>query len=355
MGNSSIACMLALLIAGVCKADTGANTYYGRLIGSLESQYHGIRGDVYAVDARTLFIKGFSYDGKGQDALFYAGSSSRVGTDGFVIPNEDGSTESLSRAYEDQDLTLTLPEGKTIKEIRWLTVWSRSFSEAFGEVKVPAGFDYPRPQRLTPLSGIHQVASDRIYVVDAQTFLLPNFTYDGQAPDAFFWVGTGPKPNQEGAQVPDENGKTEPLRRYDTKTLVLTLPGDLTVFDVEWLSVWCKAYGIDFGHIRIPKNLNVPPSLKMLGVAPQPDDDIYNKVLIGDGNKPRTAPLARRRAPQYTNQPQPQQNARPPQQRDTRRPVGPAPTKVVAPANRLQSFPAFYSRSVPVRHFNRAV
>lgn len=87
--------------------------------------------------------------------------------------------------------------------------------------------------------------------------------------DAFFWVGTGPKPNQEGAQVPDENGKTEPLRRYDTKTLVLTLPGDLTVFDVEWLSVWCKAYGIDFGHIRIPKNLNVPPSLKMLGVAPQ--------------------------------------------------------------------------------------
>lgn len=269
MGNSSIACMLALLIAGVCKADTGANTYYGRLIGSLESQYHGIRGDVYAVDARTLFIKGFSYDGKGQDALFYAGSSSRVGTDGFVIPNEDGSTESLSRAYEDQDLTLTLPEGKTIKEIRWLTVWSRSFSEAFGEVKVPAGFDYPRPQRLTPLSGIHQVASDRIYVVDAQTFLLPNFTYDGQAPDAFFWVGTGPKPNQEGAQVPDENGKTEPLRRYDTKTLVLTLPGDLTVFDVEWLSVWCKAYGIDFGHIRIPKNLNVPPSLKMLGVAPQ--------------------------------------------------------------------------------------
>jgi hypothetical protein len=55
-----------LVFAGVCRADTGANTYYGRLIGSLESQYHGIRGDVYAVDARTLFIKSFSYDGKGQ-------------------------------------------------------------------------------------------------------------------------------------------------------------------------------------------------------------------------------------------------------------------------------------------------
>ena len=36
-------------------------------------------------------------------------------------------TESLSRSYEEQDLTLTLPEGKTIKEIRWLAVWSRAF------------------------------------------------------------------------------------------------------------------------------------------------------------------------------------------------------------------------------------
>ena len=32
------------------------------------------------------------------------------------------------------------------------------------------------------MTGIHQVSSDRIYVVDAQTFLLPNFTYDGAAP-----------------------------------------------------------------------------------------------------------------------------------------------------------------------------
>ena len=40
-----------------------ANAYYGRLIGSLESPIHELRGDVYAVDARTLFIKGFSYNG----------------------------------------------------------------------------------------------------------------------------------------------------------------------------------------------------------------------------------------------------------------------------------------------------
>jgi hypothetical protein len=54
--------------------------------------------------------------------------------------------------------------------------------ENLAEVKVPSGFDYPRPQRLNALSGIHKVSSDRVYVVDAQTFLIPNFTYDGTAP-----------------------------------------------------------------------------------------------------------------------------------------------------------------------------
>jgi hypothetical protein len=69
--------------------------------------------------------------------------------------------------------------------------------------------------------------------------------------------------------VPDENGKEVPLRRYDRKTIVLTLPGALTVFDIGHFGVWCEAFTVDFGHIRIPQGLNVPPSLKMLGVAPQ--------------------------------------------------------------------------------------
>ena len=37
----------------------------------------------------------------------------------------------------------------------------------------------------------------RVVVVDAQTFLIPNFTYDGQGPDAHFWVGTGNRPGPE--------------------------------------------------------------------------------------------------------------------------------------------------------------
>lgn len=88
-------------------------------------------------------------------------------------------------------------------------------------------------------------------------------------PDAKFWVGRGPKPSPQGIRVPDENGKEVPLRRYDRKTIVLTLPGDLTVFDIGHFGVWCEAFTVDFGHVQIPRGLNIPPSLKMLGVSPQ--------------------------------------------------------------------------------------
>lgn len=69
--------------------------------------------------------------------------------------------------------------------------------------------------------------------------------------------------------MPDENGKEEPLRKYEKKTIVLTLPGDITVFDIGYFGIWCEAFTVDFGHIEFPKDLNVPPSLKMLGVSPQ--------------------------------------------------------------------------------------
>lgn len=87
--------------------------------------------------------------------------------------------------------------------------------------------------------------------------------------DAKFWVGRGQKPDPNGIRIPDENGRITPLQRYEKKTIVLTLPGDITIFDIGHFGVWCEAFTVDFGHVKIPSNINVPPSLKMLGVSPQ--------------------------------------------------------------------------------------
>nr|XP_050869082.1 protein Skeletor, isoforms B/C isoform X1 [Vespula vulgaris] len=264
--RSTIGLVLAIFFIFLAQLCDGA--YYGKLIGKLSELHHGVSGEVYAVDGRTLFIKDFTYDGEGPAAFFYAGNTKSPNSNGFRVRDERG-TASVLKRYRRKDITLTLPDGKTLNSIKWFSVWCDEFAVNFGDVRIPRGFDYPKPQKLAALNGVHGVSSEPIVIVDAQTLLIPGFSYDGEAPDAKFWVGAGPSPSPQGIRVPDENGKEQPLRRYDRKTIVLTLPGDLTVHQIGHFGVWCEAFTVDFGHIQIPQGLNVPPSLKMLGVSPQ--------------------------------------------------------------------------------------
>ncbi|XP_046383111.1 protein Skeletor, isoforms B/C [Ischnura elegans] len=264
---------VAALCALLVNEATAATGYYGKFLGKLNTLHHSVSGDVYAVDSRTLHIRDFTYDGEAPDAFFYAGTSKVPSGSGFRIRDEKGTLNVLGK-YNKKHVTLTLPEGKTLSNIRWFSVWCREFEVNFADVKIPAGFDFPKPIKIGALgAGVHGVKSDPITIVDAQTLLVPNFSYDGEAPDAKFWVGPGSKPNSQGIRVADENGKLgTPLKRYDRRTLVLTLPGDLTVFDIGHFGVWCEAFAVDFGHVAIPKGPpppNVPPSLRMLGVSPQ--------------------------------------------------------------------------------------
>lgn len=57
-------------------------------------------------------------------------------------------------------------------------------------------------------------------------------------------------------KIADENGKETPLRRYDRKTIVLTLPSDLTVFDIGHFGVWCegKYENINFTEFSLSNN-----------------------------------------------------------------------------------------------------
>ncbi|XP_050318920.1 protein Skeletor, isoforms B/C isoform X1 [Bactrocera neohumeralis] len=244
--------------------------YYGTKIGALTRLHHGVSGDVYAVDSRTLFIKNFNYDGEAPAAYFYVGSTAKPSNDGAQrLRDERGGVTALNRRYRNKDITLPLPDGKTLRDFKWFSVWCDEFAVNFGHVSIPGDLDFPRPQKIASLKGVHAVSSDNIVIVDAQTLLIPNFSYDGEAPDAKFWVGRGHRPSPQGLRIPDENGKEIPLRRYDRKTIVLTLPDDLTIFDIGHFGVWCEAFTVDFGHVRIPEGLNVPPSLKMLGISPQ--------------------------------------------------------------------------------------
>ncbi|KAJ8709908.1 hypothetical protein PYW08_009912 [Mythimna loreyi] len=293
------AAIALLLLLGSASAQV---RYFGKELGALSALQHGVRGRVFAVDSRTLYLQDFHYDGEGPAAYFYVGKSgspSGSAAGATRLRDERGGAGPLRR-YTGEGLTLSLPDGNTLKDYRWFSVYCDEYSVNFGDVSIPRDAEFPRPARVAALRGVHGVSSDPVVVVDAQTLLVPNFSYDGEAPDAKFWVGRGDKPSPQGIRIPDENGKEAPLRKYDKKTIVLTLPGELTVFDIGHFGVWCEAFTVNFGHVALPRAAlgNVPPSLKMLGVSPQS----RNSALAGSSTarpaRPRR-PLARLDATTY--------------------------------------------------------
>ncbi|KAG5897115.1 hypothetical protein JTB14_014102 [Gonioctena quinquepunctata] len=239
--------------------------YYGRKIGPLLEFAHGIRGIAYAVDESTIFIKGFSYDGTGPDAFFWIGNSPRPSPEGIIIPYPEdsiGRDPPVLRAYNNTDIILRLPMGKRIRDIRWLSVWCRRFTVDFGEVFIPPNLEVPKPRVLPEFKRLaHGLRSDNISILDAKTFYIPNLHYDGAGPDAYFWVGNGSEPTSFGIKVPNEMGSLDPLRGYQGEDIEIQLPGLLTVYDIDWLAVWCVQYRHNFGHVHLPKDLDVPPAL----------------------------------------------------------------------------------------------
>jgi hypothetical protein len=251
-----------------------------------------VAGDVYAVDEQTLFIRNFNYDGQAPDAYFWSSTSAArpSSQDGFIVPDEKGSTKPLER-YVNKDVVLRLPEGKTLREIPWLSIWSRQLKSSAGEIMINRReLVIPRPLEIAPLSQLaHGLKSGPITIVDAQTLLVPDFHYDGLGPDAYFWLTRGPNglAASNSVKLKDENGLTRPLRKYQGETIVISLPDEFTVYDFDYFGVWCKQFGVNFGQTQLPGGglqmaaaARVPPSPKMLGI--KPENKLNCEILYDD-------------------------------------------------------------------------
>ncbi|PRD32306.1 UNVERIFIED_CONTAM: Skeletor [Trichonephila clavipes] len=241
--------------------------YYGRLIGTFHTYAHGVRGTVYVANENTIFIKDFEYDGQGPDAFFWGDISEEPTSNGFIIPLENGTTNEILRQYNGQNLILTLPDGRSVRDMSSLSVWCRKFAVNFGSIRIPPD-DLPSPKSLGPLPTLaHAVRSEDVVVMDSRTLFIMNLYYDGAGPDAFFLVGKGVKPHSQGYKVPDENGSLEKLHGYNGENITLELPGDLTVFDVDWFGLYCIRYEQNFGHVYFPEQANIPANIEDLRMA----------------------------------------------------------------------------------------
>jgi len=135
MHRTALSLILAVAVFAVANAEE-------KFIGKFTNYHHGIAGEVYAADEQTLKIKGFEYDGAGPDAFFWAGTSGEPSKVGIILPfpfdgkfydYEDRSAPVLGR-FEGADLTLHLPPGTQVSDLKWLSVWCRAFTVNFGDL-----------------------------------------------------------------------------------------------------------------------------------------------------------------------------------------------------------------------------
>ncbi|XP_072398857.1 protein Skeletor, isoforms B/C [Diabrotica undecimpunctata] len=242
-----------------CQEEDGP--YRGKFLGKLNSYHHQVSGDIYAVDDWTLLLTSFSYDGNGADTFFWAGAANRPGPQGFIVPDMYGKTNVLER-YFNKDFTLVLPDNKKITDIKWFAIYDIWSQNTFGDIYIPEGFEPPTVQRVSSLIGkVNGIFTESVEILDAKRIRLNQFSYDGKAKKAYFWVGVGAQPVSKGFKVPDEYGYLDPLRAYKNLTITLEIPGDSTVFDIDWFSIFDHETNQNLASIIIPEALNVPPSL----------------------------------------------------------------------------------------------
>ena len=89
------------------------------------------------------------------------------------------------------------------------------------------------------------------YNAKLQSYIGLYFSYTGEAPDAFFYVGTGGRPESAGSsgvRIQYPAGSDSPLARYSSQDVEFSLPAGVEGKAVTWVSVWCRAYTINFGH-----------------------------------------------------------------------------------------------------------
>ena len=162
-------------------------------------------------------------------------------------------------------------------------------------------FTINNPIMIGELSNKMHNIGGTVYVLNDNKIFIKGFTYDGTGPDAFFFVGESGTPNRIGTilSYPDSgkcyeyNDQSVPLltQAFYGNDITLTLPCALDVTKLKWLSVWCRAFSMDFGSIIFPDNFDIdqdiessPESEPESFVEPENDVDVVpkSKEELGD-------------------------------------------------------------------------
>ena len=258
----------------------------------------------------------------------WADSAAAPSEQGFILSDTAPTTSCGMIPLGSADGTPTyrfeFPEGTSLRDIAGgsLSVWCRAFGINFGDLVIPeesalvdlvATADGPELQCSTGanmsqyadgssgmeigsfVSRAHDVAGD-VYALSDRVLEIRNFVYDGTAPDAFFWIDGNAVPSEEGIilsdAAPSNSCGSTKLGKADGSTAYrVEFPESTTIhnFTGGSLSIWCRAFGANFGELVIPDNLQeVPttddgPDLECSELVGSEDEDVMAIVETPEG------------------------------------------------------------------------
>jgi len=294
--------LLIALLATACLAEN-LPTYdpeYGVYIGDLSNLADGdIHGKVYVVNETAIQLINFTYSGKASDVYFWLDRTETPTKDGLKIPTFEFGITPLGK-YESPDrVLLVLPGLHKITSFKSFSIYALGHDHNFGSIIIPDGLQVPKPQFLsTELKGSrYSVGSGPILVMDRRTIKIFGFTFDGdKAPDGYFFVGRGPNVAADaGVKVPIRGRDTSQMitamnERYrGGQDIIIDLPEDYDINHIDWLSIYCYKFRVDFGHVLIS---NVTGKIPPYVPPPKRFDDDLPKIepwhvlsLLGTPNR----------------------------------------------------------------------
>ncbi|CAB3401033.1 unnamed protein product [Caenorhabditis bovis] len=130
------------------------------------------------------------------------------------------------------------------------------------------------------LFGEYGIFSEPIEVLDSKTLRIPNFSYKAsETPDGYFFAGIGPTIDTTSGKKAMIVGRDTPNRicamhqNIVDQHMVVRLAEGQTIYDIEWLSVFCYQYSHDFGHLDlglVEDEELVPPFMPDIRASPPP-------------------------------------------------------------------------------------
>lgn len=108
-----------------------------------------------------------------------------------------------------------------------------------------------KPIKIGNFSTLAHDVSGTVYAYNERILVIKSMMYDGLGPATYFVAGSGPvsSNNFRLRVLPKCSGDILP--KYSGETIVLEFPAGKTISDVDFISVWCETFTVNFGDVRI--------------------------------------------------------------------------------------------------------